>query len=71
MTGTDKQFRDRRNVRDGGEAQEREHHGLFQRDCGQHQHAKGGAGRSDGNLPAESHVAHGINHPRGCGYFTT
>jgi hypothetical protein len=57
-----------RNVRQRNQAQERDHHGLFQCDGGEHQHAQGGDGRDHGELPTVTHVAHVFNHPR---YFTT
>jgi hypothetical protein len=53
------------------EPHERDHDGFLERDGGEHQHAQGGDGRDHGELPADTHVAHGINHPRAWSYFTT
>jgi hypothetical protein len=58
-------------VGNGDEAQERGHHGFRERDGGEHQHAQGGDGCDQGKFPADTHVAHGINHPRGWIYFRT
>jgi hypothetical protein len=59
------------NVGHRHEPQKRDHHGFLERDGGEHQHAQGGDGRDQGELPAGTHVAHGINHPRGRTYFST
>jgi hypothetical protein len=52
-----------RDVGQRKETQERDHHGLFQGDRGEHQHAQGGDCRDQGELPAVTHVAHVSNCP--------
>jgi hypothetical protein len=71
MAAPPQDFGHRGNVCDGRETQERDHHGFLKRDGSQHQHAQGGDGRDEGELSADTHVAHGINHPRGWSYFRT
>jgi hypothetical protein len=61
----------RGNVGHGHEPQKRDRHGFLERDGSQHQHAQCGDSRDEGELSADTHVAHGINHPRGWSYFST
>jgi hypothetical protein len=71
MAAPDKHFAHRGHVRHSHEAQERDRHGFLKRDGSKHQHAQGGDGRNEGELSADTHVAHGLNHPRGWCYFST
>jgi hypothetical protein len=71
MAAPDKHFAYRGHVGQGHEPQERDHHGLLKRDGSKHQHAQGRDGHNEGELSADTHVAHGINHPRGRSYFST
>jgi hypothetical protein len=71
MTAPPQDFGHGGNVCDGREPQERDRHGFLERDGSQDQHAQGGDGRDEGELSADTHVAHAINHPRGWGHFST
>jgi hypothetical protein len=59
------------NVRHSHEPQEGDHDGFRKCDGSKHQHAQRRDSRHYGELSADTHVAHGINHPRGRSYFST